>query len=92
MLPSPTMVLLALWGSVSAKLCADLMMYDASCHPDQTAFDKWAEGGPCPHSNVQVQVQRACNFKEQKELWGKGKFRKPYNLMLRLFKEKGIKF
>jgi pentapeptide repeat protein len=89
-LPSPTMVLLSAWGGVSAKLTADLMMYDASCHPDQTAFDKWANGGPCPYANVKV--QRACNFQEKKELWGKGKFRKPYTLMLRLFKEKQIKF
>src|SRR5208282_3069834 len=47
-LPSPTMILLASWGEVSEKLCADLMMYDASNHPDRTAFDKWAKGGPCP--------------------------------------------
>jgi hypothetical protein len=84
------MVLMASWGSVSAELCADLMMYDASCHPNQNAFDKWAAGGPCPYEGVNV--QRACNFQERKELWGKGKFRKPINLMLRLFKEKGIKF
>jgi hypothetical protein len=89
-LPAPTMVLMASWGSVSAELCADLMMYDASCHPNQNAFDTWAAGGPCPYEGVNV--QRACNFKEQKKLWGKGKFRKPINLMLRLFKEKGIKF
>jgi hypothetical protein len=89
-LPSPTMVLLSTWGAVEAKLTADLMMYDASCHPDQTAFDKWANGGPCPYSDVKI--QRACNFQERKELWGKGKFRKPYTLMLRLFKEKQIKF
>jgi len=89
-LPAPTSVLLAAWGEVSAELCADLMMYDASCHPDQKAFDEWAKGGPCPYAGVNV--QRACNFKEKKELWGKGKFRKPYSLMLRLFAEKGIKF
>jgi hypothetical protein len=89
-LPSPTMVLMANWGSVSAELSADLMMYDASCHPDQNAFDRWAAGGPCPYQDVNV--QRACNFTEKKELWGKGKFRKPIDLMFRLFKEKGIKF
>ena len=89
-LPSPTMVLLANWGRVSAELTADLMMYDASCHPDQNSFDRWAAGGLCPYDGVCV--QRACNFTEQKELLGKGKFRKPINLMLRLFKEKSIKF
>jgi uncharacterized protein YjbI with pentapeptide repeats len=89
-LPAPTMVLMAAWGEVSAELCADLMMYDASCHPDQNAFDEWAAGGPCPYTGVNF--QRACNFLEKKELWGKGKFRKPYNLMMRLFREKQIKF
>ena len=82
-------MLLAYWGDVSDNLCADLMMYDASCHPDQNAFDKWAAGGECPYANALV--QRACNFIERKELWGKGKFRKPFALMLRLFKEKNIK-
>jgi hypothetical protein len=89
-LPSPTMVLLASWGRVSPELCADLMMYDASCHPNRKAFDIWANGGPCPYSGVHV--QRACNFREDKTLWGKGKFHTPYSLMMRLFKEKRIKF
>ena len=89
-LPSPTMVLLALWGTVSDTLCANLMVYDASCHPDQTAFDKWAAGGECPYADVGV--QRACNFHENRTLWGKGELKNPYTLMLELFKEKGIKF
>jgi hypothetical protein len=84
------MVLLALWSTVSDKLCADLMLFDASCHPDSTAFDRWAAGGPCPYSGVQV--QRACSFQENKALWGKGTLCKPYDLMLRLFQEKEIKF
>jgi len=88
-LPSPTMILLASWGEVSEKLCADLMMYDASNHPDRTAFDKWAKGGPCPYA--ETKIQRACNFQEKKELWGKGKFHTPYSLMRRLFEEKDIK-
>ena len=87
-LPATSVVLLATWGEVSPALCADLMMYDASCHPDKTAFDTWAGDGPCPYSNVKI--QRACMFKEKKELWGSGKFRKPYTLMMRLFKEKNI--
>src|SRR5208337_947730 len=89
-LPSPTMILLASWGEVSEKLCADLMMYDASNHPDRTAFDKWAKGGPCPYA-AETKIQRACNFQEKKELWGKGKFHTPYSLMRRLFEEKDIK-
>ena len=85
-----TMVLLASWGTVSDGLCADLMLFDASCHPDNTAFDRWAAGGPCPYSGAHV--QRACSFQEEKALWGKGTLCKPYDLMLRLFQEKEIKF
>ena len=88
-LPSPTIMLLAYWGCVSDELCADLMMYDASCHPSKKAFDVWAAGGSCPYSHVNI--QRACNFTEKKELWGRGKFHTPYSLMLRLFEEKEIK-
>jgi len=89
-LPSPTMVLLASWGEVSDSLCADLMLFDASCHPDPTAFDRWAADGPCPYAGVHV--QRACNFQEDKAQWGEGTQCKPYDLMLRLFQEKGVKF
>jgi len=89
-LPSPTMVLLANWsGKLSAQLTADLMEYDASCHPDRDAFTKWANGGDCPYASVHV--QRAANFKEIKELWGTGKPCGAYSLMLRLFSEKEIK-
>jgi hypothetical protein len=89
-LPSPTMILLASWREVSDSLCADLMMYDASCHSDIKKFDDWAKGGPCPYRGTKI--QRACNFSEKRELWGKGKFHTPYSLMLRLFKEKGVEF
>jgi hypothetical protein len=89
-LPSPSVVLLANWGELSDSLTADLMMYDASFHPSMKAFDEWAKGGKCPYT--EARVQRACIFQERKELWGKGKFRKPYSLMLRLFKERNVKF
>ena len=80
------MVLSANWGTVSDKLCADLMKYDASCHPDPAAFDRWAAGGGCPYSGVNV--ERAANFDEKRELWGNGKFCRPINLMKRVLAEK----
>jgi uncharacterized protein YjbI with pentapeptide repeats len=85
-LPSPQIVLTALWGEVSPELTADLMEYDAYSHPDRKAFDVWAKGGVCPYENVKV--QRAANFKENRELWGKGVLRSPYDLMIRVLKEK----
>ena len=85
-LPSPAAVLSASWGVVSPELCADLMEYDAGCHPDRSAFDRWAAGGDCPYSGVKV--QRAANFTEDRRLWGKGKVCTPYNLMTRLLAEK----
>ena len=87
-LPSPSVVLLAAWDTLSAELTADLMVYDASFHPDETAFTRWAEGGACPYEHAHV--QRACNFNEDRTQWGKGKLVKPFTLMLRLFKEKSI--
>ena len=90
-LPSPTTLLLSAWGTLSTELTADLMEYDAASHPDRAAFDKWANGGgPCPYQDVKV--RRAANFRENKELWGKGKLRGAYSLMLDLFKEANIKF
>ncbi len=84
--PSPQIVLLARWGEVSDSLTADLMEYDAASHPDRTAFDRWAAGGPCPYNGVEV--QRATNFQQKKELWGTGKLDTPYNLMVRVLREK----
>ena len=85
-LPAPTVVLLAAWGEVSEVLTADLMLFDSSAHPDPETFKRWAEGGPCPYQNVKV--QRPANFKEQKNLWGKGKSDTIYNLMVRVLREK----
>jgi hypothetical protein len=84
-LTSPTAVLLAMWGDLSQQLCADLMLFDADNHPDKTAFDHWAAGGSCPYSDVHV--QRAANFSERKELWGKGQPCRPYDLMTRVLAE-----
>ena len=85
-LPSPTVLLLAYWEEVSPQLTADLMLYDASCHPDPDAFARWAAGGECPYSGVHV--ERAAHFKERKELWGTGVSCRPYDLMVRVLAEK----
>ena len=86
--PAPTVVLLANWGEVSDQLCADLMIFDASCHPEPTKFDVWANGGECPYNGVQV--ERAAQFSEKKNLWNSkvGVVCRPYDLMVRLLTEK----
>ena len=70
-LPPPTMILLARWGDVDANLCAQLMRYDASNHPEPKLFKKWAIDGPCPYNNCKW--QRAANFKENRDLYRAGK-------------------
>ena len=85
-LPAPTMLLLAIWGTLSDKLTADLMLLDASAHPDPATFQKWADGGECPYTGVKV--QRIANFTENRKLWGKGKPDTIHNLMVRVLKEK----
>jgi hypothetical protein len=85
-LPSPTAILLASWGEVSDELCADLMLFDASNHPDPTKFDAWAKGGLCPYAGVHV--TRAAHFQEKRALWGKGQMCRPYDLMARVLAEK----
>jgi hypothetical protein len=86
--PAITAVLLANWGEVSDDLCRDLMRYDAYCHPDPSAFDKWATGGPCPYHGLKI--QRAAHFQEKKELWVPGPVR-TYDLFTRLLAEKLVK-
>lgn len=79
-LPSPTMMLMVNWGSLPDTLTADLMVYDAACHPDPSAFSAWANGGPCPYENVRV--ERAAGFAEQKHFWDATRpLRRPYDLM-----------
>ena len=87
-LPAPTVVLLASWGEVAPQLCADLMTFDASCHPEPTKFDVWANGGECPY--LGVAVERAAQFTESKEIWNQkvGVTCRPYDLMMRLINEK----
>ena len=92
-LPSPTMLLLAYWGRVSDLLTLDLMMYDASNHPDPYSFDRWKLDGSCPY--IGCNVQRAALFCELRELWpGWNPHKKicsAYSLMVRLFDESNIK-
>lgn len=87
---SPTQILTARWGELSDSLTADCMELDASAHPDRTAFDRWAKGGSCPYANLSI--LRIVNFQEKRELWGKGKLDTIYNIMLRIFQEKGVRF
>ena len=88
--PAPSMVLLANWGTVSDELIVDLMMYDASNHPDPYAFDRWASTDACPYCGCQV--QRSANFTERRDLWPgwnpRKKVQSAYRLMTRLIKEK----
>ncbi len=87
-LPSPTVVLLAYWGVVSPSLCRDLMAYDAACHPDPSAFTRWAKGeSGSPYSDVKV--QRAAVFSEKKEHWDEtATMRRPFDLMTDVLAEK----
>jgi hypothetical protein len=85
-LPSPTMLLLASWSDVSEDLCRGLMRLDAACHADSEAFDRWAAGGPCPYNGQQY--QRAAIFHERKEWWSPGPSPRPWDLMVRLLREK----
>ena len=87
-LPSPTMVLLAGWGAVSPSLCRDLLAYEAACHPDPSAFTRWAKGeSGCPYSDVKV--QRAAVFSEKKEHWDEtATMRRPFDLMTDVLAEK----
>ena len=86
--PAPTVILLANWGEVTLQLCADLMVFDATCHPEPVKFDVWANGGECPYFGVSV--ERAAQFKESKEIWNQkvGVICRPYDLMMRLINEK----
>ena len=86
-LPSPTMILMASWDSVSDVLCRDLMTYDAACHSDPSKFDVWAKGGDCPYSGEKI--QRAANFEEARSLWdANAPLCRPYDLMIRVLREK----
>jgi hypothetical protein len=86
-LPSPTLVLLASWGQVSDDLCADLMNYDAACHPDPLAFERWVETARCPYEDVKF--DRSANFDECRGLWDPSRpLCRPWDLMVRVIREK----
>ena len=86
-LPSPTMILMASWGSVSDLLCRDLMNFDAACHPNPLKFEAWAKGGECPYQGEKV--QRAAIFSENRLLWdATAPLCRPYDLAHRLMGEK----
>jgi len=88
-LPPPTILLLCNWGKVSDKLTSELMRYDATNHPHPHKFQEWADGGDCPYSSG---FPRVAHFQENKELWKPGKAKSARELVLMLFKEKGIKY
>jgi hypothetical protein len=78
-------VLLCQWRILTEGLTSLAMAYDAACHPDPSAFTRWAQGGPCPYDGVKV--QRACNFTERRELWKPGlPAPRPYDLMVALIR------
>ena len=86
-LPSPTIVFLALWGELSDDLTADLMVFDAACHPDPRAFDRWAARGRCPYDGVNV--ERVANFREKRDLWQPERpIARIYDLLIRILAEK----
>jgi hypothetical protein len=87
-LPAPQVVLLANWGALSDSRTLQLMRYDADNHPNKKLFDTWANGGPCPYNDINV--QRSVIFHERMDLWRP--FRKPpsaYKLMMAVLKECG---
>ena len=88
-LPSPVMLLLAEWFSVSTELTLELMRYDAANHPDPSKFDEWVAGKGCPYSGTGW--QRSANFKEDPKLWKPGPAKSALELVLKLFVEKEIK-
>ena len=85
-LPAPTVVLLALWGTLPDDLTRHLMRYDAACHPDPARFDVWAAGGACPYDGVKV--GRAAHFTERRGIWSPGPSERPYDLMVRVLAAK----
>ena len=84
-LPSPTVVLLAAWGALAPALTVELMRLDAACHPDPTAFDRWAAGGACPYDGIHV--ERAAVFHESRDLWSPGPCLRLYDLMVQILTE-----
>jgi hypothetical protein len=70
-LPSPSIVLLASWHSLSDTTILALMRLDCSCLPDgQKKFDEWVLTGKCPFD--ETRTQRAALFVENVKLWSPG--------------------
>ncbi len=77
------------WGSVSNKLCLEMMRRDALITSVE-AMSYWAKEGPCPFTSVSE--TRAYHFKEDQRLWRKGKPQMTdRELWVALCKEKNIK-
>ena len=54
-LPAPTMVLLANWGQLPAKLNAACIRFDVTSHPDPEKFRAWLNGGNCPYTDAKIE-------------------------------------
>ena len=81
-LPAPAAVLSAWWTTNGhPELCLQLMRWDAACHPDPSAFDRWAAGVLlCPYNGAFV--DRGAHFIEDRALWSPGPSMRPYDLMV----------
>jgi uncharacterized protein YjbI with pentapeptide repeats len=84
--PSPAMVLLADWGSVSDELCIELMRYEAHNHPKPELFDAWSRGGPLPWGTSSF--GRCADFSLCRWLWSPGPAKSAYELACMVLKEK----
>jgi hypothetical protein len=71
LLPAPTKLLLAHWGTLSGSTTTALMRLDASAHPDPEAFNRWGQGGPCPYEGG-ARFERVVRFNENKAFWSPG--------------------
>ena len=77
------------WGSVSNKLCLEMMRRDALITGVE-AMSNWAKGGSCPFTSTSE--TRAYHFYENQRLWRKGKPQMTdRELWVALCKEKNIK-
>ena len=77
------------WGTVSDKLCLEMMRRDALITGVE-AMSNWAKGGSCPF--ISVTETRAYHFDVNRSLWRKGKPQMTdRELWVELCKEKKIK-
>jgi hypothetical protein len=86
---SPLAVLQSRWDVVSNELCAELMRWDASAHPNPEAFQAWADGGDCPLNTSKI--HRCLSFSEDRKLYQAGPPQMTlWELWVALTKEMGI--